>query len=387
MLNSNICQEKRICPRCKSAESLIPDDICNDRFLQWVCVAEDCSYIEVTELPPLKKEIIYLDQNIISEMVKSRIEGKRDFFMDLFDKIQESTIKEEIICPYSEHHKLESDLSGDRNYAMSLLKLIRKLSYGIRFRGCSEIEDKQILASILRYCGKDQPTEHVSDWQEAFCSNPHAYLPLVGRIEVYQWIDDMIQHQKEVKNGYQQGMQKVHDVWVMQSGSFDESLLAEKKAYADFIVQSAFLSLPEKYDFWNDMTIMELRQKPLSIQRMLARYISDARSDFNIVADFLYSDSFYDTPYIHIQASISAALASEMRKPKPKNRRPWKVEPSDMLDIQILSHYLPYCNAMFIDNRFRRILSKILRFDQKYSVKLFSMKNKEDFLGFVESFL
>jgi len=348
-------------------------------------MSKDRNYTEVDEFSPLHKEIIYLDQNIISEIVKSKTEGKRDFFMDLFDKIQKATIKEKIICPYSNHHKLESDLSGDRNYAMSLLELIQKLSYGIQFRVYPEIEDKQILASIRRYFGKTQPTEHVFTWQEAFCSNPHAHL--TSHITVNLWMDEMIEHQKEVKKEYQQGMQKLHDIWVTQSGSLDESLLAEKKAEADFIIQSAFLTFPEEYDFWKDMTIMELCRKPLSIQEMLARYIPEARSDFKIATDFLYSESFYETPYIHIKASIHAALASEMRKPKPENRRPWKAESSDMLDIQILSHYLPYCDAMFIDNRFRRILSEILKFDQKYCVKLFSMKNKEDFLNFIEGFL
>ena len=174
---------------------------------------------------------------------------------------------------------------------------------------------------------------------------------------------------------------------ITESPSFDEALSIEKKAYVDMIMKLALSEQPNFTDGWPwDTTTsasVRFRKMIIFVQRMLVKHITEGDYNPGLIIDFFRSDYFSATPYIHIRALIEVALAREMGKQKEAR----KAKPSDRLDKEIISHYPPYCDAIFIDRAFQYLLSDVLEFDQEYSVDIFSMKDKERFLSFVEGFL
>ncbi len=112
------------------------------------------------ELKPSKK-IIYLDQNLISEIVNNHNAGRDSFFSILYDKFMNAIMAEKIVCPYSVHHTWESALGGEEGKAYQ--DMIWKMSYGIGFLIPCEIEDNQISNSVEKYCRKQEKQNQVID--------------------------------------------------------------------------------------------------------------------------------------------------------------------------------------------------------------------------------
>jgi hypothetical protein len=95
--------------------------------------------------------------------------------------------------------------------------------------------------------------------------------------------------------------------------------------------------------------------------------------------EFLDSDAFMDFPASRIESSLWAVIgqqASQGRQ-KPLNR-------GMVNDINVVASLLPYCDAMFIDNECRGLLSNI---PQKhalgYPTRVFSPNNKADFIDYL----
>jgi hypothetical protein len=82
------------------------------------------------------------------------------------------------------------------------------------------------------------------------------------------------------------------------------------------------------------------------------------------VDDFLASDAFFDLPYIYCAVRLTASLLSE------KARR---FRDSDYVDLRFVARALPYCDLMLVDADLKnRIQSQKL--DQRFSTQVLSAK-------------
>jgi len=71
-----------------------------------------------------------------------------------------------------------------------------------------------------------------------------------------------------------------------------------------------------------------------------------------IMMKFLSSEEFFQTPHVYIWAYLFATLNQKVRTSKRKAKE------GVYFDIRAISHYLPYCDVMLIDNEFRGILEE-----------------------------
>ncbi len=132
-------------------------------------------------LPKLDKKIIYLDQNIISNMMKS-LNSKTNayqknkllpFWKSFFEKIHELVKLQLIICPDSNFHQYESLLS--QHYA-ALKRMYELLSNKVSFYNHETIHRFQIIYQFKKWLGEevkdltiDSITHgNINDWQERF---------------------------------------------------------------------------------------------------------------------------------------------------------------------------------------------------------------------------
>ena len=92
---------------------------------------------------------------------------------------------------------------------------------------------------------------------------------------------------------------------------------------------------------------------------------------------FLYSEPALSAPENHLGALLFAALAR--RSASGQKRVPNRGTPND---IRFISAYLPYCEAMFVDNEFAQLLSEepLATAVGDYPTRIFSTRSRNDFL-------
>ena len=105
--------------------------------------------------------IIYLDQNYISNMTKTRLNllhnsSDKAFWTSLFNDLQGSVIANKLACPSSEFHQEESSI--DRRIELELNKTIAQLSFGLELKPWDEILHTQIEYAACTFLNKEGAT-------------------------------------------------------------------------------------------------------------------------------------------------------------------------------------------------------------------------------------
>lgn len=96
------------------------------------------------------------------------------------------------------------------------------------------------------------------------------------------------------------------------------------------------------------------------------------------ITEYFREADFSQLPTLHISASLFAAIARQaaIGRKKPPNR-------GTMNDITMISTYMPYCDAMFIDKEFSNMLLEIPEGHLNYKAKIFSINSKANFLEYL----
>jgi hypothetical protein len=111
--------------------------------------------------------------------------------------------------------------------------------------------------------------------------------------------------------------------------------------------------------------------------------ISEAKILETIIKYFNDVDSLLEIPQIKISSVMFAGWAYRATLGK-------KNPPKSTTDVQFISSYLPYCDALFVDKESALILKEFpknvpsyLRL-KEFHVKVFSLNNKEEFLSYLD---
>ena len=385
------------CPKC-GKNSFSVSIICDHHYFRR---CTECFYPDPSKgekgveypLPKLNKKVIYIDQFAISNMmkflnpsVKSHEKVKADIFWGkLFEQLNTLCKLQLIICPDSDMHKTESLLAP---YYKSLKRMYELLSTGISFQGHETIKLFQIIGQfniwiddIKRYDlnVQDIISKKINVWQDRFIfsikrNNPQSLIEEIrtNRDKVDDYVKDIfIKWQKE-KN-------KDFDYWYK----------AERRSVAEELIKLYQKNLERL----KKMSYGFIRFKPgaflpgfankvlyVIIKRLKRKGISEEKEINKKLNEFLFSEIFEDVPYIKISSMLYAAMA--VRANKGKKEPPGR---GFLNDVEVISTLLPYCDAMFIDKECRSLLlEKPLCDNITYSTKIFSPKNKGEFLAYLD---
>ena len=119
--------------------------ICNRHYVRR-CI--DCSFDESLPLPEIKKRIIYLDQFVISNMMKEldpADTNPHSFYRPLFEKLDRLSKLQLVVCPESPIQDYESAV--DPRYE-KFRTVFRQLSHGISFHDATTILHAQIMRAF-----------------------------------------------------------------------------------------------------------------------------------------------------------------------------------------------------------------------------------------------
>jgi hypothetical protein len=279
---------------------------------------------------PQPAAIVYLDQCALSNIAKS----KDAFWRQTHQRLTSLVARGTVVCPVSPLHREESLLTGNAALREALQALYQQLAAGSEFCRPAEIELAELSEALRCFLGSQEPGAPMNAWQDFSASG-------------------LSRFQQEV-------VQKIEGC----SRSLGEATSVLSTTDRDTPERSV-LPEPPAIAWLADRLVREVRR----LQPPEADPVA-------VVQAFLRSSDLRQVPFLVIACTVETALLQQAHA--EKSRRPPR--PSDRSDVTMLSHYAPYCDAVFLDNEFRKLASqRNIDLPRRCQVRLFSESNREAF--------
>jgi hypothetical protein len=356
-----------------------------------------CMEDERFELPAIEKKVLYLDQFAVSNLMKvlhprererlrSQAGGHVDFWLDLFVRLDRLVNLHLLVCPSSTAHWEES---LPTRFFEELRRMYEHLSGEVSFEDPGTIRRAQVYRQFLAWLGLEDPRGPVTvhDVTHGVVNRWLDRLSVQARLGGEdEFVDDL----RAVRDGMHAGLAKCVDTWAAGGRlGFAQYLEQELSTYGPLQWRSYWRRVVEVGQMMNDLAPFD---PDLAIAtndaQILVISFKDTLSDCGVAEDeqlskisaFFASDEIKHAPFLQISCAMFAAMAVEasmQQAPKP-DRGMWT-------DITTVSTLLPYCDAMFIDNRCHRLLQEATdgaRLD--YDAAVFSMGSRDELLEWLD---
>ena len=296
MLLTHVLNQK--CPNCGKEGKFGNVNITGDTVNRG---CKFCGKWNNIPLPPLKKDILYLDQFFLSHAFRNNEQP----FVDAVNRIQEIASQQLLVCPYSRIHMEETHLwrHDEKN---KLFEFIKQTARGHEFSTTYSIKEKQLVNSFSNFLQSNNDHFSIKE-NHAFNDNIHAW-------DDYFWIDirPYIGDIDEIRKGKDESVSSLADIfdgWRHSVATFEEDRRSEAIGYADSLLKQyieGITKLAENgpQEYFN-----------LSIESQYVRNLLYFDKDelsykdrIKRVTTFLLSDYFVNTPYIDISCQLFAVL-------------------------------------------------------------------------------
>lgn len=371
-------RETTDCPACGASVALRPRGVFGQCWMKQ-CAA--CGYHKHWRFPKITKKIIYLDQFVISNMVKA----KQRIWTELHTKLSTLAGLQLVVCPYSDIHQDESLLS--HSLRDELKEMYRSFGGDNHFLATRFIEQSQLLTSIRQWLGASQTEDERPGWCDAFDHDPHYWtsdLQVFANLPAHEpWVTNL----RKRKQTLHADLESVCDNWQVEDRRFDRDVERETISYGRMLMKIyRELEGLGLYRF-NPYTPPGI-QPGVMLVHALAVEAHKARPDESdplaVVEQFFKSDKASNTPFLYINSRLWATIAQKVRNQKG----PRKPKPSDSYDVKAIATYAPYCEAMYVDNEFHSMASqKNVDVSGKFGVRLFSTRTNDAFLAYLDDIL
>ena len=385
------------CPRCQ-LETFGIMIISGNTYMR---CCRNCWHKQDFRLPPLSKKIIYLDQNVISNLMKLVTPEARGhervrsdpFWQELHDLLVQLRHLQLIVCPYSDSHENES-LAFE--FGNALRTMYQNLGTGTSFRSFNDIKATQLSElgrawsetrdPLFRFHPRSILTRDPDEWSERFYitvgPNPFVSADELRRVrgEIHDYITNLFT-----------------TVWTKEDHTFAYWYDLERQGYQGMLRKAVIQSRQERLRALSEFQPGE----PIPLHNLNAVLTSFAENMVHslrwifqfpreggerspgavseLEKTFGEANRIADAPFVKLSALMFASIAMKAAsgQKEPPNQ-------GTTTDVETVSHLLPYCDAMFIDNACRALLLDVPRaFRSSDTAKLFSYNNRRDFLGYL----
>lgn len=331
-------------------------------------------------LPLLKKKIIYLDQFFLSHAFRNNEQP----FVEAVERIEQLASRQILVCPYSRIHTEETHLwrHDEQN---KLYEFIKQTARGHEFKPAYSIKENQLVNSFSNFLqGNNQ--YFLRDDSHAFGENIHSW-------DDYFWVDirPYLGDIDEIRRGKDEAVSALVDIfdgWRSSKTTFEEDQRSEALGYAESLLKQyvdglAKLSIGGVEEYFNlpiesqfITTLLYFDQDKLSYEDRIKR-----------IKTFLVSDYFIYTPYIDISCQLFAVLRKLVRNGAYVNKEKAKEKLSGLYyDVDFISTYGPYCDAMFVDRVMMTwLLDRDADISKRYSFSVFSAETWDEFHRYLNS--
>lgn len=387
------------CPRCHQKTFGTFVSISSQQSYSKECTA--CGYSRNYPLPGIKKRIVYLDQFVIDNFVKAldpkhpkHVAALREpFWLEVFKKLDVLVRAQLIVCPDSFFHREES---GPTGYFESMQRIYEHLSTGITFDHGSEVIRKQICEHFGNFLRSAPDVAPVTLPEKIAQGKLHEWN---GRLQISINMKPRAEEVSEVMQGKARTYQnflEIFERWKTETGKgFDDWYKEETDGFAtgtmgviqDFARRKA--QAPEKFLRDGTVNLNDLLPPPsvwlIEAMQWTAQKegITDPAEVFKKIGEYLFSDKIELVPGIRIGSLLYAALADQAAH--GRTQPPSK---GVIVDVDMISSFLPYCDAMFIDKENAALLDDG-RVKKKLGVgtHIYSLRDREAFLSYLDGIL
>lgn len=339
---------------------------------------------------------------------EQRSKPANSFYLELFNKLDRLGKLMLIVCPYSPIHEAESkslakladekaNQASPGGYGLKLeerfetiRKLFMHLSYGTAFHDPKTVRDRQMLAALKVWIQGSGSFTAGCDPVEAIKGKINVWLPTLysgadsrlqpDEVADLEWVKTEIARSFEgVENRWRKEGTKRYRDWFEEEIAGHASVLLN--AYRQHEPQIKTLQArigTKRFGYPRD--------PDANLMMRILEILEDAgwaREEGMLkVKEFLASPVLRQIPIVRIGSALWAGLAHNVA------RGGWtkKGKYPSAYDVQFISAYLPYCDAMFTDNACAEVL-KVKPASQfvPENAKVYSMKTKDGFLKFLDS--
>ena len=383
-----ISEPFRTCPKCRTEEFGTLMFSRNSQARR--CRA--CWHTESRRLPTLRKKIVYLDQMVYSNMAKTHdpvwaaaTAPQGPFPAEMFDALERAFKLQLIVCPNSTVHEKESVLAS---HPTMLRAVYEHLGNGVSFEHPVIIHQHQ-LGLGLRAVLAGQPPVYDLSRDLVLHGDPDEWMDRI-RISVdLEGLQPDPKIQRSVKDRSHAAMMQYFEQCRTEKGKrFDDWYRHERRGQAECILhlfreRVALIErvtageAPFNADVWNPRLEAEVMVGLMHVAEQTGKPRDEA---LEVVLGFLFSDVAYDAPANDISSWLMAAIA---RKAASGQKRP--PSPGMWNDITAIASFLPYCDAMFLDNECAGLLreeplgTRLAPFE----TRIFSSKTGDAFLAYL----
>jgi hypothetical protein len=364
----------------------------------------DCWHmVKRIPLPPVRKKIIYLDQYVVSNLMKldnptlQRTDklAANPFWQELRDLLTELRDLQLIVCPDSTSHVSESRISP---FNAELKKTYEHLSGGITFNSFSDISNSQIGELARAWSEQREPifnfdpcgvlSDDPNKWNDRFYITFHDN-PFV--------IPTNIKAARAMMHAHVAHL--FHDVWSQEKRSFQDWYDLERKGFQGHLGQAVVKARRERAE-----AMLAFRPGVEPSLEVLGKFLGSPeealceglrrimlfprtggeRTPEEVAAlekSFGEANRIAEAPFVKFQAMMFAAIAmlAAGGKKEPPNE-------GMTTDIETVAHLLPYCDAMFMDNECRSLLLNVpLALRPPEASRVYSLNNSAEFLEYLRS--
>jgi hypothetical protein len=318
------------------------------------------------------------------------------FWHQVFEALARVCKLQLVVCPWSPIHRDESLVSA---MFEPLRRMYEHLGNGVGFRRPTEIELRQINTALLAWLDGKTPnhdfnperitTGSLHRWQGRYLvtvSMHHSAEQVSGLRQRRTRLDRSLAHW--FGECRQRSDKSFGHALNIEFDGYRDVLLG---AYQDMVNREGKLlrlyeaatgePLPSQIENVAPLIGPGSEQVRLILEVLKGRGIAK-RDIARILSDFLDSEHFRKMPIhaisIRLFAVIAHAAANHQKRPPDQGTAN---------DIDLVSAYLPYCDAMLIDNRTRAMLEKGVprKYALTYPCRLFSLNVGRDFLAYLKS--
>jgi hypothetical protein len=371
---------------------------------QYMRRCRDCWHNQYYRLPELRKKIIYLDQLVVSNIMKLENAGTpghervtaNPFWRELRDMLLQLRELQMICCPDSSSHVAESRISPFS--AAELKKTYEALSGGVTFKSFNSISSMQIGELTYAWSEGREPefdfeprkilSKDPNGWNERF------YVvfqdnPFILPAEVKQYRAKMHAHIARL----------FREVWGKERRTFRYWYDLERRSYQGQLSNAVMKSRKDRLEAMLafqpgvEMSLEELeRALPSPAEALLVSLqnvmrfprVGGERSREEVdrlEREFGDANRISEAPFVKLQAMMFAAIA--VRAALGQKEPP---DEGTTTDVETMAHLLPYCDAMFMDNGCRSLLLDVpLDLRPPDTARVFSLNVRDEFLDYLRS--
>jgi hypothetical protein len=357
------------CPACGARDQL---GLVTVTATGYIKRCRRCMRAQTFDLPTLApKRVLYLDQMAISNLLKTRLPAHQHKFADnnpathfgfwprLLNQLERLVHLNLLVCPRSSVHELEA--AFDDRLSGHLRSFHEQLAANVRFEHRLTVERFQLEMSCVAWLNSCEPEAlgrgeivrgPLDAWLDRFVVN--AYYPVTP---------DEISQLRAERDRIDGGLQEAFVRWRDEGRRKFDALFGEQlDAYGPGFVSH------------EDLSELKIGLRA----RMENHGVPPAQWSEQINA-FLRSEAPKKTHVARIAAGMLGALAwraghNQLARPTQGLRA----------DLRAISSYLPYVDAMFVDNECARLLKDApLRDQLPYSTRIFSIGSRDELLDWL----